>query len=76
MWEIMLLLRSYHANVSMVARHLRWPERRVQAAVNYAEAYPEEIQEALLENDGADFATLKRLVPQSVEFVYRKGKKG
>jgi hypothetical protein len=37
--------------------------------MHYAEAYPEEIQEALAENDSADFGALKRLAPQAVEFV-------
>jgi hypothetical protein len=71
----MLLMRSYKADVSRVARHLDWPEPRVQAAVNYAEAFPEEIQEALSENDSVDFATLKRLTPQAVEFAGHKGRK-
>jgi hypothetical protein len=33
--------------VSAVARHLKWPEGKVQAAVNYAEAFPEEIDAAM-----------------------------
>lgn len=75
-WEVILLLRSYKADVPAVARHLRWPEHKVQAAINYAEAFPEEIQEALSENDSVDFETLKRLVPQAADFVRRKGKIG
>src|ERR1700682_2565746 len=43
-WEVMLLVRGYKTDASAVARHLRWPELRVQAAVNYAEAFPEEIK--------------------------------
>jgi hypothetical protein len=75
-WEVMLLLRSYKADVSAVARHLRWPEAKVQAAVNYAAAFPEEIEEALSENDAVDIETLKRMLPQAVEFVSRKAPKG
>ena len=60
-WEVMLLVRSYKADVSAVARHLQWPERKVQAAINYAKAFPEEIQEALSENDSVRFETLKRM---------------
>ena len=37
----------------------------VQAAVNYAEAFPEEIQEAIAENDAVDFPALKRMLPQA-----------
>ncbi len=41
-WEVMLLVYSYKKDVSAVARHLKWPEVKVQAAVNYARAFPEE----------------------------------
>src|SRR5277367_1521062 len=41
-WEVMLLFRSYKQDASAVAKHLRWPEAKVQAAVNYAEAFPSE----------------------------------
>ncbi len=71
-WEIMLLVWRYKGNVAAVARHLRWPEAKVQAAVNYAEVFPEEIKEATSENDAADFATLKRMLPQATEFVSTK----
>src|SRR5271169_4814523 len=74
-WEVMLLIRSYKADVSAVARHLRWPEAKVRAAVNYAGAFPGEIQEALAENDSTDFGTLKRMLPQAVDFVSRKATK-
>jgi hypothetical protein len=75
-WEVILLLRSYHGNVAAVAKHLRWPEAKVRAAVNYAEAFPEEIDEAAAENDATDFNTLKRMLPQAVDFVSRKTKRG
>jgi hypothetical protein len=74
-WEVMLLIRSYKADASAVARHLRWPEAKVRAAVNYAEAFPDEIKEAMAENDSADFDTLKRMLPQAIEFVSRKATK-
>jgi hypothetical protein len=71
-WEIMLLVQSYKGNVAAVAKHLRWPEAKVRAAVNYAEVFPEEIAEAMSDNDAADFQTLKRMLPQATEFVSRK----
>jgi hypothetical protein len=75
-WEVMLLLRSYKGNVAAVAQHLRWPEAKVRAAVNYAEAFPKEIDEATAENDSADFETLKRMLPQAVVFAPRKTERG
>ena len=74
-WEVMLLVRDYKADVSRTARHLRWPEHKVQAALNYAEAYPEEINEALSEHDSVDFETLKRMSPQAAVFVSGKERK-
>jgi hypothetical protein len=74
-WEVMLLVRSYKGDASRVAQHLRWPERKVQAAINYAKAFPEEIEEALSENDSVNFEALKRIAPQAAEFVSRKGRK-
>src|SRR5450755_1809088 len=75
-WEVMFLLRSYSGNVAAVAKHLRWPEAKVRAAVNYAEAFPEEIDEATSENDSADFEMLKRMLPQAVDFASRKATQG
>jgi hypothetical protein len=71
-WEISLLIRSYKGNVAAVAGHLKWPEAKVQAAVNYAKAFPQEIEAVLSDNDAADFETLKRMVPGAAEFVAGK----
>ena len=71
-WEIMMLVRCYKGNVPAVAKHLRWPEAKVRAAVNYAEGFSEEIGEATSENNAADFQTLKRMLPQATEFVSTK----
>ena len=68
-WEIMLLVRSYKGDIPAVAKHLSWPEAKVRAAVNYAGAFWEEIEEATAENDAADFQMLKRMLPQATEFV-------
>ena len=71
-WEIMLLVHSYKKDVSAVAAHLKWPEVKVQAAVNYAGAFPEEINEAIAENKTTDFEALKRMLPLATEFVPKK----
>jgi len=74
-WEVVMLVRAYKGNVAAVARHLRWPETKVRAAVHYAEGFPEEIQELLTENESVGFETLKRMVPQTVEFAARTSRK-
>jgi hypothetical protein len=71
-WEVVLLLRSYKGDRAAVARHLRWPLAKVAAAVNYAKAYPEEIDEALAENEAVDFVALKRMLPQAAEIKLNK----
>jgi hypothetical protein len=68
-WEIMLIARDYGQSVVKVAQHLKWPEAKVQAAFNYAQAFPEEINTAISENDAMDFETLSRMLPQAKEFV-------
>ena len=71
-WEVIFLLRSYKGNIRAVAKHLRWPETKVRASVNYAEAFPEEIDEAIAENDATDFEALKRMLPQADVFASGK----
>src|SRR5262244_4038945 len=71
-WEVLLLFCSHRAEVSAVARHLKWPEAKVQAAVNYAKAFPEEIEGAVSENSATDFEALKRMLPQATEFISRR----
>ncbi len=74
-WEVILLVRSYKGDATAVARHLNWPETKVRAAMNYAQAYAEEMEEALSDNTSVNFDMLKRMVPQASAFVVRKGRK-
>jgi uncharacterized protein (DUF433 family) len=67
-WEVMLLVQSYNNDLAATAKHLQWPEAKVRAAVNYTEAFADEIAQALDEYRALDFAALQRLLPQAVEF--------
>jgi hypothetical protein len=62
-WEVVQLVRAYKGGSAAVAKHLQWPEARVQAAVNYAEAFSAEIEQAISENSAMDFEALKRMLP-------------
>jgi len=73
-WEIIMLVQSYQGDVSAAAEHLGWPEVKVQAAANYAEAFFGEIDTALREND-MGFDRLKRMLPQATEFAVGHSKK-
>ena len=68
-WEVMFLARNYKEDACQVAKHLRWHESKVQAAFNYAKAFPEEIREALDDHDGVSFEVLSQMLPQAKEFV-------
>jgi uncharacterized protein (DUF433 family) len=68
-WEVLLVVRSYKEDVASVAKHLEWPEAKVEAAINYAEAFPQEIEEGLSENAATDFGALKRMLPGAARFV-------
>jgi hypothetical protein len=70
-WEVLLLVRSYKEDVASVARHPGWAEAKVQAAINYAEALPREIEKALSENAATDFGALKRRLPGAAGFGSR-----
>jgi hypothetical protein len=74
-WEVTLIAESYGFKAESTAKHLNWPAYRVQAALNYAEAFPEEIRLAVEENRAMDFDTLKRLLP-GLERVIISGRKG
>lgn len=74
-WEVMLLVYSYEASISSVSRHLKWPEVKVQAAINYAKAFPEEIESALSENAATDFEVLKQMLPQAAQFAFTSSTK-
>ena len=75
-WEVVMVARDYNQNVSAVAKHFRWPEAKVQAALSYAQAFPDEIQAALIENESMNFEALSRMLPQAKEFVIsRRGKR-
>lgn len=74
-WEVIFLLHSYDGDGAAVARHLQWPEAKVRAALNYSEAFPEEIKDAIAENDSIDFESLKRMLPQAVDFPAKNNTK-
>lgn len=62
-WQVISLLKTYAGNVRKTAAHLKWPEAKVHAAIAYAKAYPDEIEEALKDQASYDFLKLSRLLP-------------
>lgn len=64
-WQVMMIARHYEGASKAIktAEHLQLRPEQVQDAFHYAEAYPDEIEEALAENDEG-FDRLKRILPQ------------
>ena len=46
------------------AEHFGWPVRRIRAALNYYEAYPAEIDQAIEDSHAMTETALRRLLPQ------------
>lgn len=67
-WEVVMVAQAYGGDVAQTAAHLRWPQVKVQAALNYAEAYPDEIDVALADNDKG-YDELKHMLPGLELFV-------
>jgi hypothetical protein len=64
-----MVAQSYGLDAWKTAEHLQWPLVRVQAALNYAAAYPEEVDAAIRDNDSLEFTSLRRLLPQAEQFI-------
>jgi hypothetical protein len=68
-WEVVWVARGYQMDAGQTAAHLGWPEHRVQAALAYAAAFPEEISQTLKKQDAQSFETLSALLPQTERFA-------
>jgi hypothetical protein len=62
-WEVAMVASGYKNDAAKTAKHLNWPVDRARAALNYAEAFKAEIDEALAENEALGFAGLSRGLP-------------
>jgi len=60
-WLIVDLVRQGKGNVKTVAKLRDWPESKVQAALNYAKAFPEEIEPLIESAHRVTFEDLQRL---------------
>lgn len=61
-WEIAMVARAFAEDAEQTAAHLEVPLVKVQAALSYARAYPDEIN-AALEDNRRSFAELEHLLP-------------
>lgn len=69
-WMLMSIARDYEGDPKRVAEHLGWPVWRVQGGFDYARAFPEEIAEAIADNDSYDDDKRKQILPQLDRFTF------
>jgi hypothetical protein len=62
-WQAISVLRSFKGDVAKAAAHLKWPGAKMHAAVAYAQAFPDEVEEAIRDNASFGFEKLSRLLP-------------
>lgn len=76
-WMVVKMARGFSGNVEQTAKHLERSPIQIQAALNYAKAFPEEIEAAIKDNDSYDFAKVSQMLPQArlFEVTGRKAKK-
>ena len=72
--EVVWLAQGYKGDAEKTAGHLGMSLLKVQAALNYAKAYPAEIQTAIADHEAADFTALSNSLPSAEELVLPKGR--
>ena len=63
-WQLILVAQDYGMDAEKTASHFRFPLVKVKAGFHYYEAYPDEIDHAISDNEVMTFDALKRLLPQ------------
>lgn len=61
-WELVKLARAYAGDAARTAEALGWPTVKARAALNYAAAYPDEIEAAIADSQPS-FEALAALLP-------------
>ena len=63
-WQVVSIVRAHSGRVELAAKHLGWPVFRVKAAMNYANAFSDEIDAALTDYAAVSATTLAQMLPQ------------
>lgn len=62
-WQLILIAKEYGMDAKKTAGHFVWPPHKVQAGLNYYEAYPGEIDQAIDDNRSMTVDKLRRMLP-------------
>ena len=63
-WQLIEVAKNYDMDAQKTAYHFGWPVWKVIAGFYYYEAFPDEIDRAITENQSMGLEKLKRLFPQ------------
>jgi hypothetical protein len=69
LWKIIMVARDYEFDVEKTAAHFDFPVHRIQAAFDYYQAYPEEADRIIAENDAWTYERIKQVLPQIERFT-------
>ncbi|MCW3053794.1 MAG: hypothetical protein JWN14_2964 [Chthonomonadales bacterium] len=61
-WEVILIAKGFDMDAEKIAEHYPYPVPNIQAALNFYEAYHDEIEQAIEDNQ-IGFEAMKRLLP-------------
>ena len=75
-WEVIMIAQDYKMDLQKTAEHFHRPVEWVKAAVLYAEAYAEEINQAIADSRAMNETALKRLFPQMETVSVPKAQSG
>ncbi len=64
-----MIARSFGGDAEKTADYLQWPLDQIQAALQYARDFPEEIEAAIADNDSYDSAKLRGMLPNLMVFT-------
>jgi hypothetical protein len=63
-WQLVMVARGWDLDVESTATYFPIPAHRIRGAFDYYRAYPEEIDQAIAENDSWTYERMKQALPQ------------
>jgi uncharacterized protein (DUF433 family) len=61
-WEVIMIAKRYDMDAEKIAEHYPYPVPNIKAALNFYDAYHDEIEQAI-EDNHIGFEAMKRLLP-------------
>jgi uncharacterized protein (DUF433 family) len=61
-WEVIMIAKRYDMDAEKIAEHYPYPVPNIKAALNFYEAYHDEIEQAI-EDNHIGYEAMKRLLP-------------